>query len=50
MKLGIYFKEYSINIFLRTFASEIIAKLKDEGNKIYIITVRGSFYHILVML
>jgi len=38
-----YFKEYSINVDVRSFASEVIKKLKDDGNEIYIITARGSF-------
>lgn len=38
-----YFKEYSINIDVRKFASEVIKKLKQDGNEIYIITARGSF-------
>lgn len=38
-----YFKEYSINTPVRNFASEVIKKLKDEGNEIFIITARGSF-------
>ena len=38
-----HFKEYSINIEPRKFASEVIEMLKKEGNEIYIITARGSF-------
>ena len=38
-----YFKEYSINIEPRKFASEIIGRLKKEENEIYISTARGSF-------
>lgn len=38
-----YFKEYSINIEIRKFASEVISKIKENGNQIYIITARGSF-------
>ena len=38
-----YFKEYSINVDVRKFASEVIKKLKQDGNEIYIITARGSF-------
>lgn len=38
-----YFVDYSINVKARDFADEIIKKLKDDGNKIYIITARGSF-------
>lgn len=38
-----YFKDYSINIEVRKFASEVIKKLKTEGNEIYIITARGNF-------
>lgn len=38
-----YFKEYSINVDVRKFASEVINKLKQDSNEIYIITARGSF-------
>lgn len=38
-----YFKDYSINIEVRKFASEVIKKLKTEENEIYIITARGNF-------
>lgn len=38
-----YFKEYSINIDIRRFASEVIKELKKRENEIYIITARGSF-------
>lgn len=38
-----YFKDYSINVDVRKFASEVINKLKDDGHKIFIITARGSF-------
>ena len=38
-----YFKEYVINVDVRKFASEVIKKLKQDGNEIYIITARGSF-------
>ena len=38
-----YFIEYSINVDVRKFASEVIKKLKNDGNEIYIITARGSF-------
>lgn len=38
-----YFKDYSINVDVRKLASEVIKKLKQDGNKIYIITARGSF-------
>lgn len=38
-----YFKEYSINVKARNFASEVISKLKQDGYEIYIITARGSF-------
>ncbi len=38
-----YFKEYSINVEARKFASEVILKLKKDGYKIFIITARGSF-------
>ena len=38
-----YFKEYSINVKARKFASEVISKLKQDGYEIYIITARGSF-------
>ena len=40
---NLYFKDYSINIEARKFASEVIEILKKEGNEIYIITARGSF-------
>lgn len=39
----IYFKDYSINVRVRAFASEVIKKLKEDGNEIYIITARGNF-------
>lgn len=38
-----YFRDYSINVNVRTFASEAIKKLKQDGNEVYIITARGSF-------
>ena len=38
-----YFKDYSINVDARKFASEVIKKLKHNGNEIYIITARGNF-------
>lgn len=38
-----YFKDYSINVDVRNLASEVIKKLKKDGNEIYIITARGSF-------
>ena len=38
-----YFKDYSINVDVRKFTSEVIKKLKHDGNEIYIITARGSF-------
>lgn len=38
-----YFEDYSINIACRLFADEVIKKLKEDGNEIYIITARGSF-------
>lgn len=38
-----YFKDYSMNIEVRKFASEVISKLKNDGYEIYIITARGSF-------
>lgn len=38
-----YFKEYSINVEPRKFASEVLSKLSSEGYQIYIITARGSF-------
>ena len=40
-----YFKDYSINIETRKFASEVIKKLKEKGNEIYIITARGNFFY-----
>ena len=38
-----YFKEYSINVEARKFASEVISKLKQDRYEINIITARGSF-------
>ena len=38
-----YFKDYSVHINARRFASEVIKTLKEKGNEIYIITARGSF-------
>lgn len=38
-----YFKDYSTNVDVRKLASEVIQKLKQDGNEIYIITARGSF-------
>ena len=38
-----YFKDYSINVEVRKFADEVISKLKQDGDEIYIITARGSF-------
>ena len=38
-----YFKDYSINVDVRKFSSEVIKKLKQDGNEMYIITARGSF-------
>ena len=38
-----YFEDYSINVEPRKFVSEIVRKLKQDGNEIYIITARGSF-------
>ena len=38
-----YFKEYSIDVEARKFASEVISKLKQDGYEINIITARGSF-------
>ena len=38
-----YFKEYSINVEARKFASEVISKLKQDGYEINIITARVSF-------
>ena len=37
------FKNYSINVDVRKFAGEVIRKLKQDGNEIYIITARGGF-------
>jgi hypothetical protein len=34
-------KNYSINESSRPFASEIISKIKNEGNSIYIVTARS---------
>lgn len=38
-----YFKDYSLNIEARKFASEVIEKLKNDGNTIYIITARCGY-------
>jgi len=38
-----YFIDNSINIEVRKFAAKVIKKLKGAGNKIFIITSRGSF-------
>lgn len=38
-----YFVHYSINVDARKFSSEVIKKLKEEGNEIFIITARGDF-------
>lgn len=38
-----YFIDYSKNASPRSFASEVIKKLKDESYEIYIITARGIF-------
>lgn len=38
-----YFKEYSLNVESRKFAAEVIKKLKESNNEIYIITARGNF-------
>ena len=38
-----YFKEYTLNVEARKFASEVIDKLKQDRHQIYIITARGSF-------
>lgn len=38
-----YYKDYSENIEVRKFASEVIHKLHNEGFEINIITARGSF-------
>lgn len=38
-----YFIDYCINVDARKFASEVIKKLKKDGNEIFIITARGSF-------
>lgn len=38
-----YFIDYSINVDVRRFAAEVIKKLKEDGNEIFIITARGSF-------
>lgn len=39
----VYFRDYSVNVEPRKFASEVIDKLRSLGNEIYIITARGSF-------
>ena len=38
-----YYKDYTTNVEVRKFASEIISKLKNEGFEIYIITARGNW-------
>ena len=38
-----YYKDYTTNVEVRAFASEIISKLKNEGCEIYIITARGNW-------
>ena len=38
-----YFEPFSKFIRVRELASEVIKKLKNDGNEIYIITARGSF-------
>lgn len=38
-----YFKDYSTNVDVRKLASEVIKKLKQDGNEVYIITARGNF-------
>lgn len=38
-----YFIDYTVDEPVRSFAAEVIKKLKREKNKIYIITARGSF-------
>ncbi len=38
-----HFRDYSKNAEVRKFASEIIHKLHNEGNEIYIITARSGF-------
>lgn len=37
-----YFVDYTKNVEVRKFASEVINKLREEGNTIYIITARGN--------
>ncbi len=37
-----YFIDYSIHVDVRKFAAEVIKKLKEDGNEIFIITARGS--------
>lgn len=39
----LHYKEYCTNVDVRRFANEVIDKLINEGNEIYIITARGSF-------
>lgn len=38
-----YFIDYSVNVNPRGFAAEVINKLREEGNEIFIITARGCF-------
>ena len=38
-----YFKDYSNNVEVRRYASEVIKKLKEDGNTIYIITARCGY-------
>ena len=38
-----YFIDYSVNVKARDLSSEVIKKLKEDRNEIYIVTARGSF-------
>lgn len=38
-----HFIDYSINVKARDFSREVIQKLREDGNKIVIITARGNF-------
>ncbi len=39
-----YFLEYSKNTTPRGFVSEVMKKLKEDGNELYIITARGNYF------
>lgn len=38
-----YFVDYSRNVSPRGFVSEVMKKLKEDGNELYIITARGNY-------